>query len=249
MRWDHTEFLLKGIYLGLLLMVALHGPDWWQFAAVGLFMVAGLLVSLSWAALKKWREGYQSRGRYFGYFLFLLLENPRLVYAGVIAGLAAGAYLIFRNQAYDLDLWAVGGGLVLGFLFLVLRTVRQRQTRMWLGLGLAAVLVGAAFAVQYLQGEYIDVLSREQSRMIPIVLLLGIPGFYLLTFASLVEESEVEIAAICAAMGVALGFLGDRFGSAHVAVIGLAIPLLLYFIYTRRSPSRIAGFQAHPARA
>ncbi len=104
-------------------------------------------------------------------FSFLLLENPRLVYAGLIAGLAAGAYFVFRNQANDLDFWAVGGGLVLGFLFLVLRTVRHRQTRMWLGLGLAAVLAGAAFAVQYLQGEYFDVLSRDQSRMIPVAII------------------------------------------------------------------------------
>ena len=28
MRWDQTEFLLKGLYLGLLLTVALHDPTW-----------------------------------------------------------------------------------------------------------------------------------------------------------------------------------------------------------------------------
>ena len=97
---------------------------------------------MAWAALQKWREGYRPRGRPFGFFLFLLLENPRLVYTGIIAGLALGAYTAFKDRASDLDLWAVGGGAILGMMLLVLRTVRQRQTRMWLGLGLAAALVG-----------------------------------------------------------------------------------------------------------
>ena len=35
-------------------------------------------------------------------------------------------------------------------------------------------------------------------------MLIGIPVFYLLTFAGLAEESEVEIGAICAALGIGL---------------------------------------------
>ena len=42
-------------------------------------------------------------------------------------------------------------------------------------------------------------------------MLLGIPGFYLLTFASMMEESEIEIGAICAALGVSLFILGQRY--------------------------------------
>ena len=64
--------------------------------------------------------------------------------------------------------------------------MRSRRTRLWLGLGLAAALVGAAFFIQY---EYPTILNPEQLKMIPVLLLVGIPGFYLLTFASLVEES------------------------------------------------------------
>ena len=46
--------------------------------------------------------------------------------------------------------------------------------------------------------------------------------------------SEVEIAAMCAALGVALGFLGERFGSAQLGTVALAIPLVIYILYTRR---------------
>ncbi len=231
MSWDKTEFLLKGIYLGLLLMVALHGPGWAELAWVGLFALGGLGVSLAAAALQKYREGYRPRGRPISFILFLLLENPGMVYTGLIGGFALGAYTLFKNDASDLDLWAVGGGAVLGVMFYFLRTVRQRQTRVWLGLALAVALVGGAFAVQY---QYPTLLSPDQLRMIPVLLLVGIPGFYLLTFASLVEESEVEIAAICAALGVALFFLVDNAGSSQVGLVGLVIPALLYFVYTRR---------------
>jgi tetratricopeptide (TPR) repeat protein len=230
MRWDQTEFVLKGIYLGLLLMVALHGPGWAELAWVGLFTFGGLALGLAWAALQKRREGYHPRGRPVGYFLFLLLDNPRSVYTGLIAGLALGAYTAFRDEASNLDLYAVGGGVVLGIILYILRAQRGRHVRLWLSLGLAAALIGAAFYVQY---EYPALLSAEQLKMIPILLLVGIPGFYLLTFAGLVEESEVEIAAICAALGVALCFLGDKMGSSQAGIIGAVIPLLLYIIYTR----------------
>jgi tetratricopeptide (TPR) repeat protein len=231
MRWDKTEFLLKGMYLGLLLMVALHGPSWVDVAWVGLFTFGGLVLSMTVAAVQKWREGYRPRGRLFGYVLFLLLENPGLVYTGLVAGLAVGAYITFKDQANELDLYALAGGAALGIVLYFLRTVRARSVRLWLGLALAAALVGAALYVRF---EYPATLSAEQLQMIPVLLLIGLPGFYLLTFASLVEESEVEIAAMCAALGVALGFLGERFGSAQLGTVALAIPLVIYILYTRR---------------
>jgi tetratricopeptide (TPR) repeat protein len=72
--------------------------------------------------------------------------------------------------------------------------------------------------------------------MIGTLLLLGIPLFYLLTFASMVEETEVEMAAICAALGVGLWILGEQLAdtSPNFKFIALALPLVLYFVYTRR---------------
>src|SRR5262249_42102648 len=68
--------------------------------------------------------------------------------------------------------------------------------------------------------------------MFGIRLLLGIPVFYLLTFAGAAEESEVEIASICAALGLGICMLlwdQGRFQSA-----GLLIVMTLYFVYTTR---------------
>src|SRR3954447_13490872 len=93
MRWDQTEYLLKGVYLGLLLTVALHGPSWTDVAVVAACTAGGLALSLAWAGWNRMRSGVPVRGHVSGFLLFLLLENPRAVFTGLVGGLAAGAYL------------------------------------------------------------------------------------------------------------------------------------------------------------
>ena len=91
------------------------------------------------------------------------------------------------------------------------------------------VLVGGTILLLYLQPE---LLSPPQWHMLGMLMLLGIPLFYVLTFAGMVEESEVEIAAICAALGIGLWILGDDL-SPNFKYIGPIIPVLLYYAYTR----------------
>src|SRR5437016_3589133 len=111
MRWQKTEFLLKGIYLGLLLYVALQGPTWADVGQVALFTFGGLVLFLGIAAYSKLREGYRVRGRLAPFILFLLLDNPGLVYAGVMLGLTVGAFSIRRGDADNWKLFGgVGGG-------------------------------------------------------------------------------------------------------------------------------------------
>ncbi len=237
MSWQQTEFILKGIYLGLLVFVGIQLREayWWQdIGLVALCIFGGLVLFVGLAAIRKLREGYRVRGRLPAFILFLLLENPALVYAGVILGLAVGAILVHKGDEEHWQLLAtVGGGAVLGYVFWMLVHVRETRVRFWLGLGLAVGLVGGAIAVFHFRPE---LLPPAQRGMVATLLLLGIPLFYLLTFASLVEESEVEIAAICAALGVGVWILGGQVSenSPNFQTISLAVPLILYFFYTRR---------------
>ncbi|MCI0458915.1 MAG: tetratricopeptide repeat protein [Gemmataceae bacterium] len=242
MSWQQTEFILKGMYLGLLLFVGLQlrEPTWWlDLGYIALCTFGGLLLCLGVAALRKLREGYRIRGRLPAFILFLLLENPGLVYAGVILGLGFGAFTLREEHNTQHLIFTVGGGVILGQLFWLLVNAPAKN-RMWLGLLLAAALVGGAIAVFHYNPVGSDgrpiLPPPEQRYMLGALLLLGIPLFYLLTFASMVEETEVEIAAICSALGVGLWLVGEQLspGSPTNLTVSLALPIGLYVVYSRR---------------
>ncbi len=238
LRWEQVEFLLKGLYLGLLVLVAWQKPTYEDVAQVGLFTAGGLALCLAIAAYHKYREGYRARGRIFGFVLFLVLENPGMVYAGLLLGLAIGTWMTFKDRTPPMDwdsLIPVGGGVVLGIIFYAMRHVRDRQVRLWLALGLAVVLTGGLVGTFALHPELFEA-YRHQLGMLGVLLLAGIPGFYLLTFASLIEESEIEIAAICAALAIGSYLLIDQAmpSSYLLKSLALVMPGAVYFLYTRR---------------
>src|SRR5258708_33285713 len=103
MRWCKTEYLLKGVLLGLLAFGALHTATAEEVSlavasrpwiGVGL----GLVIGLGVAAWQKVREGYQVKGRLPAFLLFLVLESPGLVYAGILVGMAAGVLALPRHD-------------------------------------------------------------------------------------------------------------------------------------------------------
>jgi tetratricopeptide (TPR) repeat protein len=239
LSWQQTEFLLKGVYLGILVMIAWLLPKWDELAFIALFTLAGLSLFLGVAAVRKIREGYRVKGRLLGFLIFLLLENPGMVYAGLLVGLSFGAMYTFNLRGEDAipleAIWPVLGGGVLGGIFYNLRSVRQPMHRFWISLAMIVILVGGAAAFYHFQRDLFDreLLSLEQRKNIGWLLFLGIPGFYLLTFSGLVEESEIEIAAMCAALGIALWTWISAY---HLAIGGAVVllPLGIYLIYTTK---------------
>ncbi len=258
LSWQQTEFLLKGVYLGLLVMIAWLVPQPHELAFIGLATLGGLVLFLGVAALRKYREGFRPKGNWLGYLVFMLLENPGMVYAGLIVGLAVGTMFTFNRRVVHLGidgdlagavlgvaftfapdgqyvvpleaLWPVLGGGVLGAIFYNMRHVRVAMYRFWISLAMIAILVGAAAAFYHFNPSAIVPAQRQA---IAILLLLGLPGFFLLTFSGLVEESEIEIAAMCAALGIA----GWTFLSERSPVVGAAVVLLpvgIYIVYTTR---------------
>src|SRR5262245_6343845 len=137
MRWLQTEYILKGIYLGLLVFAALAvgaapEPDWTAPLRVTLLALGGLVVCLGVAAWMRVREGYRAGGQLPAFILFLLLESPTLVYTGILLGTALGALSVKALAPPEhewLFLYAVGGGAALGVLFGALQAVRDRWAR------------------------------------------------------------------------------------------------------------------------
>ncbi len=242
MRWLQTEYLLKGLYLGLVLYAALQqaaSPEhsWDALARVNLLGLGGLVLALIVAGAAKVRQGYRVRGRLLIFMLFLLLESPTLVYAGILGGTLGGIAWVNQRfgapqQLQELFLPALGGGAVAGLAFGALRQVRHRLTRIGLILALAAGLVGGLL---YWLGTFGDLAQKhrlDDQTVFAVQILLSIPFFYLLTFAGHEEESEIEIGLMCASLGLGLGILTHD----HVQYQSLAVllPLLAYFGYTMK---------------
>jgi tetratricopeptide (TPR) repeat protein len=235
MRWLQTEYLLKGIYLGLVLYAALHqaagtGPAWESLLRVNGCALAGLLIALATAALLKIRQGYRPRGRLAAYVLFLLLESPTLVYAGILVGTVVGIWLVRQPGLEDLFLPTVGGGAAAGLAFGLIRQVHDRMVRVGLILVAAGALVAAGLAWLGLIPGFSQVHTLQDPTAFALQILCGIPFFYLLTFAGHDEESEVEIGAMCAALGLGLGILTDNL--VQVRSLAFVLPVILYFGYT-----------------
>src|SRR5262245_39117828 len=97
-----TEYILKGVFLGLVLYAALllaapkPGEFNWQEGLwrCNLGPLIGLAAALLVATVLKLREGVRIQGRPVSFILFLLLESRNLVYGGIILGMAVGTYLL-----------------------------------------------------------------------------------------------------------------------------------------------------------
>jgi tetratricopeptide (TPR) repeat protein len=255
MRWLKPEYLLKGLFLGALLFAALQEatqpePGWPALALVTLLMLAGLVVGLVIAAVRKVRAGYKVNGRVPAFVVFLLLESPGLVYAGILLGLIAGAYTLgVGRRAEDTRLWVTTafGGVVLGLVFSLLRDVRHRLARLGLCLLLAVLVGGGALAwlgqldnlippnqmPSWLRSPFPEGVTPNLE-VFAVQILLGIPFFYLLTFSGHEEETEVEIGAVCAVLGLALGMLLHDAPHPALRSLPLLVPLGLYVFYTIR---------------
>src|SRR5260370_34669839 len=97
MRWLYTEYILKGVFLGLLLFTALQGPDWQKTGQVALCMAGGLGVGLLVSLVLWIIRGIRLRG-VLSLLVFLILESPTLVYVGLIGGLFYRPWCVRKPQ-------------------------------------------------------------------------------------------------------------------------------------------------------
>jgi tetratricopeptide (TPR) repeat protein len=228
MRWNQIEFILKGLFVGLLVFVALLQPTWPQIAEVFGYTLGGLGICLAVAGFYKLRAGYRVHGRWSAFLLYLLLEHTALVYAGVLLGMAVGAYAVAGPDRLDENLaYCIAGGLALGLLLMGLRLAYFRDRRVSLGLHVVLAL-GLGAAAYFLLRN----LPVEEKPMAGTFFLLGSIFFYLLTFVGMVEETSLEFAVLCAAVGVGLWLLlADKAEGMYSVAVG--VPVALFVLYVR----------------
>ncbi len=234
------EYLLKGVFLSLWSYLALilppQNPDWSRFALILGFALGGLIFGLLTGAWMQIRRGFKPATNWKAFPLVVLLESPFWIYGGLIAGLAIGLVsLVTVNSDEPITGWLayfVAGGAILGYGFHQLTQIRSGIWRFFIGALVGAILVYCS--IHYL--EFLNGLTEDfAKRNLAIVLLSGIPFFYLLTFCGEAEESEVEIAAICAALGIGLYLFGMESGIEQFAGKAILLaPVIVYFIYATR---------------
>lgn len=133
--------------------------------------------------------------------------------------------------------YCAAGGALLGFGLYRLRQVADPRWRFGLGLGLAAVCVylGAGYVARVpgLSGADADAINARFN--LGVYILIGLPFFYLLTFCGEAEESEVEIMALCGALGVSIELMNLAGTFVNVGgAIGFVLPMTIYFVYATR---------------
>jgi tetratricopeptide (TPR) repeat protein len=264
MRWLQTEYILKGVFLGLMLYAALYQaetppavpvpvagqsaaaqveaapgqPNWDNFARFNLSVLGGLLLALIVAAGVKLREGFHVRGKVHLFLLFLLLESYWLVYLGVLAGAVFGLYWIHdpaKEWNDQLLLPVVAGGAVLGAAFCLLRQIPQKLPRLSYCLIMAAVVAGGLlfWFGQFGYASQKHILRYEI--LFAAQLAAAVVFFYLLTFAGREDESEVEIAVVCAGLAVSLGLLANHYVAPQLHYVVFLVPVALFFVYVLRA--------------
>ncbi|HEY2786074.1 MAG TPA: tetratricopeptide repeat protein [Fimbriiglobus sp.] len=238
MRSVQFEYVLKGVFLGLWTFVGLRqdpaNPSWNDLLRVVAWMSGGLGIGLCVSCIWQLVRGYRPGANPVGFLILVLLEGSFWIYLGIVGGLAAGILDDRPDTSNPHDYWlgycAVGGA-VLGFGFYQLRQVKAWTWRFGLAAAMGALLVAVAiFSID--SPDRLNITDQTARHTLGYFVLLGLPFFYLLTFCGDAEESEIEIAALCAAM--ALGFWLTQAAKGTFEGVCFLGPALLYFVYSTR---------------
>jgi tetratricopeptide (TPR) repeat protein len=229
----------KGLALGLVALLAYRSPDWSRTAGFFGVAVLGLLIALGVAGYRFTSRNRRTRGPLPSFLLYLVLDNPATVYAGILSGmLTAGlAQAIWFGVWSALDLLlALGIGLAAGLLFHGLRLLENCWLR-----STSVLLLGACVTAGILisLGTFTTLLEGEAATLLGLHVLLAIPLLYLLTFAGRAEETELEIGAMCVALGVALWLLLPE----ARRLIAVLTPVVVYFLYLQYVLRRLNVFK------
>ena len=227
------EYVTKGLFLGLWAYLALIQPFASEVGRVVAWVIGGLLVGLVLGMVQQWLRGYRPGRNPLGFLLLVLLDSPFVIYLGLVGGLGLGLVLETDPPPERAWLgWCAVAGALLGYGFYQLRQIPDWRWRFGLGLLVGGLLMVVGFS--YLI-ELPSFATREAQQQLGVTILLGLPFFYLLTFCGEAEESEVEIAAISAFLGLGLYLLALE---QTIPVLGnkavLLLPISLYFVYSTR---------------
>jgi tetratricopeptide (TPR) repeat protein len=247
------EYILKGVFLGLWTYLALLQPDWATVLRVTGYALAGLGIGFLTGAVIQFLRGYRPWRNLPGFLLITLLDSSFTIYFGLVLGVGLGIFLETDPSTVTSDTFAsilgtaalpkvsLGNnwlgyctiaGAVLGYGLYQLRQIEDWFYRFLLAFVVGAILV--YLGITYLEQLPAFATLGAQSAFAKI-LLLGVPLFYILIFCGEADESEVEIASLCAFLGIGLFLLRlesklPEYGDKLIFLV----PMILYFVYATK---------------
>ncbi|MBL8823273.1 MAG: hypothetical protein JNJ77_11840 [Planctomycetia bacterium] len=234
------EYLTKGLTLSILGCLGWHNKIPATLIVLGL-MLLGLIVAFVLAARQAALQKIKPRTSWPQYLIYLMLEYPRMIYVGVLAGLLTGVLLITLVFSYwsflDLSI-ALAVGVGMGCLLIALRLIPQKLVRRII-IG-ALVISGTVFLYMYWGKQGWSLGEGTSPITLGVHLLLAVPLLYLLTIAGRTEETEIEIGLVCALLGIALLVLvGPSF-----QIMAILLPTVIYLGYTHYLLKDMQAFKA-----
>lgn len=278
MRSALFEYALKGLYLSLWAYLVVAHPNWVTVGMVLVWALAGTGVGFLAGCVQQVLRGYKPLRNPPGFLLLVLLDSPYVMYLGIIGGLGLGLVLetpvlpspapAEQQEAMAAVTGAAGlppstlppnaiiyfavAGLIGGMCFTFMRRLKPGLPRLVAGAAVGVLLVWGAWAgvaeLKLFDPESVAPEQLAVMRQFGAMLLCGLPFFYLLTVCGETEESEVEIAALSAALGLGLYFLRPlaTFDPTADKYLFL-LPVAAYYLYAAWALPRLRVFK-HTAR-
>lgn len=228
------ENILKGVFLGLLSVAATRSETVAQALGVFSISAAALVVALVFQSFRQRRNTKRSRGHLLASIILALLDNPATVFAFIVGGYAVGE-LYWQFPLLEI-VAASGAGAVVGVFWDTSLKIRQVWPRRLILLTLGISIV-AGIAALFHYGLVDTVGSRY---VVALTLVLGAVLFYVLTFAGRGEETEPEIAVICAGIALALAQLHLPYMARGLIVI---VPMAVFVVYCERIRRHLVVFK------
>ena len=233
-----AEHLLKGLFVALALHAGIWASAdpsarWGMLAAIDGIAMAGLVVSLGWAAMRT----APGRNRPLAHLMFLLLKHGAMVRGGLVGGMVAGALALASPDGQpgrELLALLTVAGLAAGAMCGLAARQRRAEARLGLALGVALVLAAAAVAAGLApwRAEGAESLLPARLDMLAWQILFVLVMLPVLDIAAESPQTKADAALWCALLGLGL-WLPSRQGPPALVFVVLVLPVVVFALVAR----------------
>lgn len=233
-----AEHYLKGLFVALALHAGIWASAdpsarWTTLAAIDGIALAGLALSLGWAATRT----APGRNQPLAHLMFLLLKHGAMIRGGLVGGMVAGALtLAAPGEGAGRELLALlsVAGLAAGALCGLAARQRRAEARLGLALAVAVVVAGTAVVAGLApwRGEGAENLLPARLDLLSWQILFVLMVLPVLDIAAESPQTKADAAFWCSLLGLGL-WLPSRQGPPALVFVVLVLPVVVFALVAR----------------